>query len=158
MAELPTGRTSAMSARHEHSGGKLDAIRLARERGIAEGTVDAHRLARVADLLADGPAGSAWRIEGTTDAAGRPALAIGLRGVVTLTCQRCLDPFEWPVEQRTDVLLARDERELAALDTDSSAEVVLAAAPVDPRTLIEDELVLALPFAPKHPDGGCASA
>ena len=77
---------------------------------------------------------------------------------MTLTCQRCLDPFEWPVEQRTDVLLARDERELAALDTDSSAEVVLAAAPVDPRTLIEDELVLALPFAPKHPDGGCASA
>jgi DUF177 domain-containing protein len=147
-----------MAARHEHSGGKLDAMRLARERGVAAGRVDAHRLPRVADVLADGPAEVAWRIEGSADAAGRPTLAIELAGAVPLTCQRCLDPFEWPVDQRTDVLLARDERELAALDADSSAEVVLAAAPLDPLTLVEDELVLALPFAPRHPDDACAAA
>ena len=147
-----------MAARHEHSGGKLDAMRLARERGVAEGSVDAHRLPRVVDVLADGPADVDWRIEGTVDAADRPALAIELSGVVSLTCQRCLDPFEWPVDQRTDVLLARDERELAALDADSSAEVMLANAPVDPLTLVEDELVLALPFAPRHPDGACKAA
>ena len=146
-----------MLIRREHPGRKLDAFRLAREHGVAEGRVDAHRLSRIADLLAEGPATIAWRIVGTTDDAGRPALSIELIGAVPFTCQRCLADFEWPLDQRTEVLLARDERELAVLDADSSAEVVLAGMPVEPLALVEDELVLALPFAPRHPDDACST-
>jgi uncharacterized protein len=146
-----------MATRYDDAPGRLDAFRLARERGVLEGSVDAHRLPRVADLLADGPAAIAWRIAGTADASGRPALAIALEGAVVLTCQRCLADFECPVDERTEVLIAHDEREVAALDAESSAEVVLAQGPVDPLSLVEDELVLALPFAPRHPDGACES-
>jgi len=147
----------AMVTRDKDSPGRLDAFRLARGRGVVEGTVDAHRLPRIADLLAEGPASIAWRIEGTPDVSGRPALAIALEGAVVLTCQRCLADFEWPVDERTEVLIAHDEREVAALDAESSAEVVLAQGPVDPLVLVEDELVLALPFAPRHPEGACES-
>jgi len=146
-----------MAARDMNSPGRLDAFRIAREHGAVEGSVDPHRLPRVADQLADGPASLAWRIEGTEDASGRPALAIDLEGTVTLTCQRCLADFAWPIDQRTEVLLAHDERELATLDAQSSVEVTLAEGPVDPLALVEDELVLALPFAPRHPDGACDS-
>jgi uncharacterized protein len=146
-----------MQTRREQSGPKLDAFRLARERGVVEGTVDAHALPRVDDVLADGPATIEWRIEGTADAAGRPALSIELTGSVQLTCQRCLGDFEWPIDQRTEVLLARDTRELAALDADSAVEVVLAEMPVEPLIFVEDELVLALPFAPRHPDDECST-
>ena len=146
-----------MAARGKASPGRFDASRLARERGMAEGSVDAHELPRVADLLSDGPATVAWRIEGTADPSGRPALRIALQGSVTLACQRCLADFAWPIDQATEVLLARDESELATLDADSSLEVVLAHGPTDPLTLVEDELVLALPFAPRHPDGECDS-
>jgi uncharacterized protein len=146
-----------MVSRDKVSRGRLDAFRIARERGVVEGSVDPHRLTRIADALAEGPASIAWRIEGTADASGRPALGIELRGGVALTCQRCLGEFEWSIDQRTEVLLARDEREVAALDADSSAEVVLAEGPIDPLALVEDELVLALPFAPRHPDGACES-
>lgn len=146
-----------MPTRQVQSGAKLDAFRLAREHGVVEGSVDAHRLSRVADVLADGPADVAWRIEGSADAAGRPALAIEIAGSVPLICQRCLDDFDWPLAQRTEVLLAHDERELALLDADSSTEVVLAGAPVAALTLVEDELLLALPFAPRHPEGACGA-
>ena len=146
-----------MSARGRASPGRFDASRLGRERAVMEGSVDAHELPRVGDLLSEGPATIAWRIEGTVDPSGRPALRIGLRGAVMLVCQRCLADFEWPIDQATEVLLARDEAELAALDADSSLEVVLAQGPTDPLTLVEDELVLALPFAPRHPDGECDS-
>lgn len=146
-----------MAARDMNSPGRLDAFRIAREHGAVEGSVDPHRLPRVADQLADGPASLAWRIEGTEDASGRPALAIDLEGTVTLTCQRCLADFAWPIDQRTEVLLAHDERELATLDAQSSVEVTLAEGPVDPLALVEDELVLALPFAPRHPDDVCDS-
>ena len=146
-----------MAARGKGSPGRFDASRLARERGVVEGSVDAHELPRVADLLSEGPAMVAWRIEGTVDPSERPALRIALQGSVTLVCQRCLADFEWPIDQATEVLLARDESELAALDADSSLEVVLAQGPTDALTLVEDELVLALPFAPRHPDGECDS-
>ena len=71
-------------------------------------------------------------------------------GSVPLECQRCLQPFAWPVAQRTTLLLARDERELARLDDgDDEHEVILAEAPLERVTLIEDEVLLALPFAPR---------
>jgi uncharacterized protein len=137
---------------------RFDALRLARERHAVTGSVDAHELPRVADLLSDGPASIEWRIEGAADGSQRPALRIALKGAVPLVCQRCLADFDWPIHQDTEVLLARDEGELAALDADSSLEVVLADGPVDPLALVEDELVLALPFAPRHADGECESA
>jgi uncharacterized protein len=135
---------------------RFDAIRLARERNVIEGSVDPNALSRIAEQLT-GPGSVAWRVEGTSDPAGRPALRIGLRGSVTLECQRCLDDFAWLVDVTTEVLLARDDAELAALDADSSLEVVLAEGPLDPLALVEDELVLALPFAPRHPDEACDS-
>ena len=146
-----------MASRDKASPARFDALRLARELGVLEGSVEGHALPRVADVLSDGPASIAWRIEGTTDASGRPALRVELNGAVTLACQRCLADFEYPIDQATEVLLARNESELAALDADSSLEVVLATGQLGPLTLVEDELVLALPFAPHHPDGDCDS-
>jgi len=147
-----------MPTRQENAGPKLDAFRLAKEHGVLRGSVDAHTLPRVDDVLGEGPATVEWRIEGSEDADGRPALGIEVSGAVSLTCQRCLDDFEWPIAQRTEVLLAHDERELAALDAQSSAEVVLAGKPMPALALVEDELLLALPFAPRHPDEACGGA
>jgi len=96
-----------------------------------------------------------WRIEGTVDAMGRLALAVALDGVVTLECQRCLEAFDMAISQRTQLLLAHDEAETARLDAESDDEVLLAATALDPQTLIEDELVLALPYIARHPDDSC---
>ena len=136
--------------------GRFDAFRLARDRGHRDGTVDAATLPRVADMVQDSPAPIAWRIEGTQDALGRPALAIALDGDIVLECQRCLQAQTWPVHTRTVLVLARDDADLARLDADSDDEVVLADTPLDPAQLVEDELVLALPYAPRHADGECA--
>ena len=145
-----------MPTPQENAGPKLDAFRLAKEHGVLEGSVDAHTLPRVDDVLGEGPATVEWRIEGSEDAEGRAALDIEVSGAVSLTCQRCLDDFAWPIAQRTEVLLARDEQELEALDAQSSSEVVLAAKPMLALALVEDELLLALPFAPRHPDDACS--
>ena len=135
--------------------GAFDAFRLARERGVVEGVLDVTQSERLYDRLADGAGRIAWRIEGAADGAGRPALAIALTGEVPLECQRCLDVFLAPVEQRTLTLLARTEGEADALDAGSEDEVLVADHLLDARTLIEDELLLTLPFAPMHPEGQC---
>ena len=74
-----------------------------------------------------------------------------------LECQRCLQPLEWTVDQKTVVALAGSEDEADALDAESDGEVVLAAGPLDPLELVEDELLLTLPYAPTHPEGECTA-
>lgn len=139
----------------KHQPQKFDAFRLAREGGVLEGTLDVSVLERLADRVAEGAVAVDWRIEGATDRAGRPALEVSLRGTVPLTCQRCLFVFGWPVEQQTTTVLARSEADADALDADSDDEVLVADHLIDPVGLIEDELLLTLPYAPMHEVGAC---
>jgi len=137
--------------------GTFDAYRLAREHESLHGNFDAAASERLYDWLAPGAAPIAWKIAGTTDALGRPALAIELHGSVPLECQRCLATMQWPVRQRTVALLAKSEAEGDALDAGSDEEVLVAAEPLDAAMLVEDELLLSLPYAPAHADGECAA-
>jgi len=137
---------------------RFDAFRLAADGEELSGELDARALERAGDRLASG-SGEArirWRIAGEHDALQRPALAVTIEGTLPLVCQRCLQVFEVPIVQQTRLLLAHDEAELSRLDAEES-EVVLAAMPLDARLLIEEEVLLSLPFAPHHPDGQCAA-
>ena len=135
---------------------RFDAFKLAARASSVSGSLDARRLPNVADSLAPGddPIPIAWTVEGRRSAEGRPAISIDIEGDVPLVCQRCLAPMAWPVSQGTEVLLAHDEDELATLDAETEGEVILADRPLDAATLVEDELVLTLPFAPRH-EGEC---
>ena len=149
----PGGAARMTGSRHDAS---FDAFRLSAREGRIAGSLDARSLPNVADSLAPGdePVPIEWSIVGGRSAEGRPSLAIDVAGSVPLVCQRCLGRLDWPVDQATEVLLAVDERELAAMDAESEAEVVLAEGRLEPATLVEDELVLTLPFAPRH-EGAC---
>ena len=135
--------------------GTFDAWKLARERGVLEGTLDVESSERLEDRVAPGEGRVAWRIEGTSDEAGRPAIAIALAGAVPVTCQRCLSDFPLPVEHRTLTVLARSEKEADELDAHCDHEVVIADHPLDAAGLVEEELLLTLPYAPMH-DIECA--
>jgi uncharacterized protein len=91
-----------------------------------------------------------WSIRGARETTGRRALEISVRGGFPLECQRCLQSVSWKVSQRSTVLVAKTQDELIALDENSELEVVLCDKGIDAQTLIEDELLLSLPFAPTH--------
>jgi uncharacterized protein len=136
--------------------GRFDAFDLAARGESLAGQIDATQRTRLADRLAPAPAAGpiVWSIVGGHDPSGRPTLAVSIEGSLPLVCQRCLQPFELRLAQRTELLLARMEAELEPLDA-GDAEVVLAAEPLDALTLVEDEILLSLPFAPSHADGQC---
>jgi DUF177 domain-containing protein len=160
-----TGRRSTPPRAPLRRNGSIDAFEMA-ARGLEHaGTAKAAAFARVADKLVPGVPEESdeggtleWRIAGMTDALGRPAIEVRLDGALTLECQRCLRPFSWPVEQRTMLLLARDERDQASLDENDEHEVIVAAAPLDALELVEDELLLTLPFAPHCERSDCVTA
>lgn len=135
--------------------GRFDALELAARGEALAGEIDVAHRPRVADRLAPETslAPITWRIAGARDALDRPMLAVSVEGSLPLVCQRCLQPFDAPIAQRSELLLARDDAELERLDAEESE--VLPAAPLDAMTLIEDEILLSLPFAPRHPEGQC---
>lgn len=142
-------------SRQDH---RFDAFRLSAAHAEIGGSLSPEALERVEDRLYDGAdenqeAGGGrleWSIRGAADEQGRPALTVSIVGSVPLQCQRCLGRLDLPVSQSTTVLLARNDAELVQLDDASEHEVVLANAPLDAVALVEDELLLTLPFAPRH--------
>jgi uncharacterized protein len=134
---------------------RFDAFKLAASHSELKGSIEPDTLERLEDRIADALAGAGggwidWSIRGAADEQGRPAITVSIEGSVPLECQRCLGLLEQPVQQSTMLLLARNEAELLHLDEVSEHEVVLANAPLDPIALVEDELLLTLPFAPRH--------
>jgi uncharacterized protein len=129
---------------------RFDAFKLVVRGGELAGTIDPARLPRLGERVAAAGGSIAWRIRGGEDGQGRPALIVTVSGEVPVTCQRCLGTMRQPVAQETRLLLARDEAEMVRLDEASECEVVDASAPVDALGLVEDELLLSLPFAPRH--------
>jgi uncharacterized protein len=136
---------------------RFDAFRLSASGESLAGDVDPAALERLADRVSGSGGRVAWSIRGLRDEEGRPALRIAIDGDVPLVCQRCLGPLSLRVEQSTDLLLARDEADLVHLDEASEREVVLANGPLDALALVEDELLLTLPFSPRHEES-CAAA
>ncbi len=148
---------------------RFDAFKLAASHSALAGSVEPGTLKRledrvavaddaVADKIANKACGRVdWAIQGGADEQGRPAITVSIEGTVRLQCQRCLGPLDQPVEQTTTLLLAHNEADLLRLDESSEHETVLASAPLDPVALVEDELLLTLPFAPRH-ESSCGPA
>ena len=137
---------------------RFDAFKLVARGGELSGTIDPMRLPRLGDQVAAAGGSIAWKIRGADDGHGRPALTVTVEGDVPVTCQRCLGTMRQRVAQETVLLLARNEAEVVRLDEASEHEVILASAPVEALAVVEDELLLSLPFAPRHEQGCGADA
>jgi uncharacterized protein len=110
------------------------------------------RLERIAEYLAN-PEGMATGSVAFSREEGRIVAEVELAATLALRCQRCLKPMHLPIESRSRVALLVSEEEASTVPP----ELETALAP-DGRLrladLVEEELLLALPAAPRHP-GNC---
>jgi len=67
-----------------------------------------------------------------------------------LTCQRCLMPVEVPVEVDRSFRFVADENVAAAEDDQSEEDVLALSRNFDLIELVEDELLMDVPLAPRH--------
>ncbi|AEG93960.1 YceD family protein [Ramlibacter tataouinensis] len=77
-------------------------------------------------------------------------LHLRARAQLQLTCQRCLQPVETPVEVDGRFRFVADEAAAAAEDDQSEEDVLATSRAFDLAELLEDELLMALPVAPRH--------
>jgi len=131
----------------------IDAAEFAAAGAKQQGVLPLSGFPRLRDVLASDAGEIAYEIEGTRDARGRPGLRIRVRGTVPLRCQRCLELMGYDVSTDELLVLAASQAEIDAEPADVDApDRVVAAAGMRVRDLVEDELILAVPFAPRHAD------
>ena len=74
-----------------------------------------------------------------------------VRVQVELECQRCLGPMNYALEARVNLAFVRSESEQEGLPEELEPLLVEGES-LDLMALIEDELILALPLVPMHPE------
>ncbi len=90
--------------------------------------------------------------------AGSPGvvrISARVSGRCTVTCQRCLEPMVLPCQVESTLLVVPDEVSARTVAGDLEALVSAPGQALDLVALVEDEVMLSLPFAPRHDPGQC---
>ncbi|OWT53575.1 YceD family protein [Candidimonas nitroreducens] len=132
----------------------IDTYELTRLGQRLEGRVPLRRFARLLEgLPAQGDAQADWSLRGEQDALGRRFLHLHVAAGIVLECQRCLSPFVWPLDASSTLEVVASAAQLDDGGGDEGAEPVeriVASRRLDVLALVEDELILAVPYVPKH--------
>lgn len=92
-----------------------------------------------------------FELEGVPQEQGRPALRLRVTGTLPLTCQRCLEALEHTLQVEAVLLLYASVRDIAEVPIEAEGpDRIVATQDLAVRELIEDEVLLAIPYAPRH--------
>ena len=136
----------------------IDSLDFARNGRENSAEVPLTEMPRLLELLANPQGMLSYTISGSVDNQGSPFLNLGANGCCQLCCQRCLESMDYQVKLNTRLLLCKQE-DLDALDEEiEELDSILADVKLDVLNLLEDEVLLSLPIAPKHEPGTCQAA
>jgi uncharacterized protein len=144
----------------------FDVFAFCRNGASLAGEIAVRELPRIiAETSADAPASAAGEVFGyklsgfvSTEAsepgaAGRQRayIELAVTGQVWLDCQRCLQVYAQPVStsMRFEVVGSEAEADAAPMD-DDEVDVIAGSKQFNLVELVEDEILLSLPVAPKH--------
>jgi uncharacterized protein len=87
-----------------------------------------------------------------------PRVQLTIAGRMKLECQRCLQPFEYPVEIDTVLTMLMDEDQGNQIE-DPFDSILVSHDGLNIEAAIEDEILAALPIAPVHgPESDCGGS
>jgi uncharacterized protein len=135
---------------------RLDVRRFAEEGGEIGASDPLHRFARLAAEAQEPDAARKvrWRARGELRNPGHhhPQIWVHLDAdaQMPLVCQRCLHPVDVPLQVQRSFRFVADEATAAAEDDESEEDLLALSRSFDLLELVEDELLMELPVAPRH--------
>lgn len=138
----------------------INSFEFAKQSLEIHGKIRASQLFGVREALfqEDDNAEISYALKGVASDSGKLGLLLELNGRLGLCCQRCLDVVDFDLRTRSWFELVAGEDTLTELlaDEDSDVDYLLAAPNFDVIALVAEEILLGLPFAPKHENMDCA--
>ena len=154
MAASPKNETRGSTP----NGTVINSIEFARKALEIHDTIALLQFSRLRDMLALSDGFLDYRLVGGINENGLPRLQLFVQGSLQLSCQRCLEPFEFELDIASNFQIAPDESAIPSSDNESDDENYLVAeTQMRVIDLIEDEILLALPLAPKHEIERCGA-
>jgi uncharacterized protein len=136
----------------------IDSLEFARSAQQLSGSLPVEGLKRLEDVLSDADGSLRYELRGGRDERQRPQLQLRISGRLHLRCQRCLGMLEYPLEVANSLLLAAPGGEAPeGMDDPEAPDMIDAEPELDVAALIEDEVLLSLPLAPRHAEGACTN-
>ena len=131
----------------------IDSLALARTGGSLRGELQVADMTRVLDVLTSSDGCLRYHVQGQMGPRERPQLVLQVDGSLTVRCQRCLEGIDYPVAIRSLLEFVGNEEELTQEEIeDDSRDFLPLQNELDVVELIEDEVILGLPSAPRHDD------
>ena len=137
-----------------------NASQFARRGYVIAGSLGTDLLTRTADgdTRVGVVAGSVQSLNGRgASISGRAGFTVSVQGSLGLTCQSCGAEFDLPVDSQSVIHVARDAAELASWD-EEVFESIEATEKTSAIELVEDELLLSVPYVPRCSKCGAADA
>jgi uncharacterized protein len=134
----------------------IEPVKFARDEASVGETLVPSQLKRLCDQLYDSEGTVAYRVSGFVTPKGEAALRLRVQGEVGLRCQRCLERLPFALDIYREIVLTQglDEFEQPQ-DEDDAVDTIPLASPLDLRELVEEEVLLSMPMAPRHRQGAC---
>jgi len=133
------------------AGTVIDSLEFARSGASLRRSVAFDALPRLADLLVATDGNLVFRLDGRRDAEGKSWLLLEVEAAPELRCQRCLGGLRHELRIKSRLQLVGPGEEWPDEDlADDSADAIEAERELAVLSLVEDEVLLALPIAPRH--------
>ena len=132
----------------------IDPIQLAEQGVSLTGELPLRELARLASVCVSSEGKATANLKFTQAHRGLHFLRARIEARLRLVCQRCLQPMEVEVQSEPVLALFRPGEPQAGVPEE--AEPLVVGPDWSLASLLEDELLLAMPMMPKHESGNCA--
>ena len=111
---------------------------------------------RLQDLCLNLEDSIAFVLRGFENKHREACLELSIKGKLDLICQRCSEKLEHTIFLKSGFLI-KEETQLTDFQVDDHADydLIEGSAKMDVLSLIEDELLLSMPGAPKHENDKC---
>ena len=136
----------------------IDSLEFAQAGRSLSGSLPVSAMVRLQDSLLDRSGEVRFEVIGGFDARQRPVLTLEISGVLYLQCQRCLGALEHVLRLSNTLLVVSGAGAGEGADDDGVLEWIEASPELDVAGFVEDEILLSLPYAPRHGEGRCAQA
>jgi uncharacterized protein len=133
----------------------VDSLEFARAEQTLRGSLPVSGLTRLHDSLYDTLGLVDFVVQGGHDSRHRPILRLDVTGVLHLKCQRCLGQLDFPLRLASTLLLVSAVEAAASEPDDEEHESIEASGELDIGEIVEDEIILGLPYSPRHPEIEC---
>ncbi len=134
---------------------RVDAVKLVNGNQRLNAKIDAQNLPRLQEAVLECTAPVTCEIEFHQDQEKHRLVTGNCNTKVVMTCQRCLEGVEVPVESRFQLGLVLNDEQARQLPKQLEPVELEEDGYLDLWTVLEDEVLLALPMFPTHHNETC---